>query len=294
MRRWWLRLLIWQWSNDWHAAPVRRTLILLSWPVPAIALPAALSLAGSAHAAAAMEWVLSFDMPLELLLAAQVGMAIVALRSRADTESWISPIASRGMAGKALFAVRLLGAVRWPVGVALAALLLSFGSPHAAAHLGEMLLVDGFALIGGASLAWLLLGHRQQAAAVAAYRQPPRGHGLSALSWVPLRETNRLLQPRRLALLAVPIMLLAPMGSAAQEVFRALLGWTILLYIANCWREATHTTRAMEKWLPDAGLRARRLHWYIWRHVMLATALGAAMLWLGWRVTAPKPAIIKP
>ncbi|MEJ0100998.1 MAG: hypothetical protein WDO12_15350 [Pseudomonadota bacterium] len=295
-RWWWLRLLAFQWINAWRTSPVRRTLMPSAWLLPAIALPAALSLAGEAPAAAGMDWVLSFDTPLELLLAAQVGVAIVALGSRIDTESWISPATTRGIAGKALFAARLLGTVRWPAGLALAALLLSLGSPRAAAHLFEMLLVDAFALVGGASLAWLLLGQRRQAASTAepASSQLSHRRGLSALSWVPLREANRLLQPRRLALLAVPVLLLAPMGTAAQEVLRAVLGWTLLMYVASWWRSAAQVTRALERWMPHATLGVQRMRWYIWRYVALATLIGAATLWFGWRFTAHRPAVIKP
>jgi hypothetical protein len=260
----------------------------------AIALPAAFALAGARHAAAAMEWLLSFDMPLELLLAVQVSAAIVALASRPDTEGWIAPAMSREVAGRLLFLARLLRALRWPVALALAAALLSLGSPRAAAHLVEALLFAGFAVIGGASLAWLLLSRRvatrdhEMSSGFSAHR------GFSALSWVPLHETSRQFEPRRLALLGVPVLLLAPMGSAAQEVLRALVGWVVLLYISSWWRQAEQAARAMHRWMPLVGQPARRLHWYIWRHVLLATLLGAAALWLGWRITAAKPAITGP
>jgi hypothetical protein len=291
---WWLRLQFRQWLNAWRISPVRSSFIPLCWLVLAIALPAALSLAGTQHAAAAMDWLLSFDMPLELLLAVQASFAIVALASRPDTESWISAPASRGTAGRLLFLARLLRALRWPLGLALAAALLSLGSPRAATHLVEVLLFAGFAVMGGASLAWLLLGRRVAGPGHAKTRRFSSSRGLPALSWVPLHETNRQLDPRRLALLGVPVLLLAPMGSAAQEVLRALGGWVVLLYISSWWRQAAQAARAMDQWMPRVGRRSSRLGWYIWRHVVLATLLGAAALWLGWRFSTVKPGITSP
>ena len=293
-RWWWLRLQIWQSLNAWRTAPVRGTLIPLSWLLPSVAVPTAFALAGEHHAAAAMDWLLSFDMPLELLLAAQVGTAIVALGSRPDRESWISPAVSRANAGRMLFLARLLYAVRWPLGLALAAALLAAGSALAEAHLVEVLLIAGFALIGGASLAWLLLGRRVDTTVHSPITKVSRTCGLPALSWVPLRETSRLLDPRRLALLAVPVLLAAPMGSAAEEVLRVLAGWMVLLYVGNWLRQAAHTARVMQRWMPRMNSSARHLHWFIWRHVLLATLLGAAALWLGWRLTAVKPALARP
>jgi hypothetical protein len=293
-RWWWLRLHVWQWLNAWQVSPGRRSLIPCCWFGLSVALPAAFALAGEQHAAAAMDWLLSFDMPLELLLAVQVGAAIVALASRPDTEGWIAPASSREVARRLLLLARLLRALRWPVALVLAAGLLSLGSPRAAAHLVEVLLFAGFAVLGGASLAWLLLSRRVATPGHEMSARFASRRGLPALSWVPLHETSRQFEPRRLALLGVPVLLLAPMGSAAQEVLRALAGWVVLLYISSWWRQALQAARAMHRWMPQAGHPARRLHWYLWRHVLLATLLGAAALWLGWRLTAVKPGITRP
>jgi hypothetical protein len=290
---WWLRLESWTWINAWRARPVRGTLLLSLWLLPVVVLPVALDIGGEGRAAAALDWVLSLDVPLALGLAAQVGSAVVALASRADTESWIAPVNRRGAAGRALFVLRLLHAARWSSGLALAVLLLSIDGGDSAAQVRELLSIDGFALLGGATFAWVLLSGRHVAP-----RKPvggtATGSGLSALSWVPLREAGRVLNQRRLAMLAIPVLLAAPMGSDAQQILRALVAWTVGLYVFNWMRQAGHATGTLHRWMPGMRVQPIRLKWYVWRYVLFASLAGAAALWLGWRVTAPLPPVSSP
>ena len=263
------------------------------WLLPVVVLPVALQIAGEGRAAAALEWLLSLDVPLALGLAAQVGSAVVALASSTDTEIWIAPANRRGAAGRALFVLRLLHAARWPFGLALAVLLLSIDSGDSSAQVKELLLIDGFALLGGATFAWVLLSGRHNAP-----RKPvagtATGSGLSALSWVPLREAGRVLNQRRLAQLAIPVLLAAPMGSDAQQILRALLGWAVGLYVFNWMRHAHHAAGVLRRWMPGMRVQPIRLNWYVWRYVLFASLAGAAALWLGWRVTSPQPPASTP
>lgn len=284
---WWLRLQFWTWINAWRARPVRGSLIASTWLLPVVVMPVALKFAGEGRSAAALDWLVSLDIPLALGLAAQVGSAVVALATMADTESWIAPAARRGTAGRALFVLRLLLATRWPVGLALAVLLLSFDSSDSSAQVKELLLIDGFALLGGTLFAWVLLG-LGRASPVGRTAAPARASGLATLSWVPLREANRHLNSRRLAVLAIPVLLAATMGSDAQQVVRALAGWIGSLYAFNWMRQASHTADVLHRWMPRMRLSWLRLNWFVWRYVLCAALLGAAALWLGWRVSTPR------
>ncbi len=290
---WWLRLEYWTWINTWRVRPVRGTLRLALWVLPAVVVPVAVLSGGQQHSSSAFEWLLSIDMPLALALAAQVGVAVVALATRTDTEDWIAPVARRGMAGKALFVLRVLHAVRWALGLALAALLLWMGSRAGSAELEELLLIDGFAVLGGALFAWVLLG-RNAAAPARPQVRTAAASGLAALSLVPLREARLHLHLRRLAALAIPVLLAATMGTDAQEVLRALVGWIGSLFVFNWMRQASHTTAVLRRWMPRMRMSRTRLNWFVWRYVLGAAVLGGIVLWLGWRVSAPRPPAAAP
>jgi hypothetical protein len=279
---WWLWLPVWEGINAWRVRPVWRTLTLLGWLLPAGVIPVALVLAGEARPEAALDWLLSFDVPMALVLSAQSGAAILALASRPDTEDWISPAVTRRAQGRALFLVRLVHAVRWPLGLALAALLLSVGGASQA-HLTELLLIVCFSILGGASLAWLLLS-RRAAASGPSRSVGSSSRGLAVLSRVPLRETRRQLDLRRVSVLVVPLLLGAPMGTAVRQLLWALVVWVSLLYLGTWVREAIRTGQVIRAWLPRMQLPRMQLYWWVWRHVVLAALLCAAALWLGWRV----------
>jgi len=266
---------------------VRRTFAVQLWLAPCVLIPGAVAIADQDRAAALLEWLLSFDMPMALLLSAQVGSAIATLAARVDPDAWIAPAASRGAAGKFLKLLRLLGAVRWPAGLAIAALLLSARTRWSTESFHELLLIAGFAMVGGASLAWMLLA-RPRAKAGYSRRAASRNSGWSSLSWAPLHETRQQLNLRRLMLLAVPVMLAAPMATAAQEVLRGIAAWIVLFHVAVCLRQAARISTAMRLWIPRPRISLLQLHWYTWRYALLAALCGLAMLWLGWRVTSPR------
>lgn len=280
-RGWWLQLLLLQWINAWRLRPVRFTLKLLLWIVPVVVAPLCLVLAN--RSGAALEWLLSLDIPLAMAMAAQSGSAITALRNRPDTESWVMAEERRGVAGRLLLLARLLHAVRWPVGMVVAVTLLSLGGEGERTEFSELLVIASAALILGAVLAWALASGLRTASS-SAVTGASRANGLAALSWAPLHEARRQLNLRRLALLAVPVMLLAPMGTPAQHVLQGILAWVPLLFLLGFIREAARNSAAIRRWLP---LVPARLHWWIWRHVALVTLLAISALAIAWRPGDP-------
>ncbi len=290
---WWLHLLVLEAANSWRMHGIQRTLLLSLWFVPVILAPLVLVVAGNGLADAALDWLLSFDMPMALILSAQAGSAIGALASRVDTENWVSPKAARGMAGRALFLTRVIRALRWPVGLALAAALLSLGSEEHSARTIELQVIALSALVGGAALAWLLLGNSREAAR-AAPAAAARGQGLSVLSGVALSQTRRRLNLRRLSLLTVPVLLAAPMSAQAQEVLRMLGAWLVLIFLMTWVRQATLAGAAMRRWMPRMQMSSWHLTWVIWSRVVVGALLCVVVLWLGWRVTAPQGSVLQP
>lgn len=284
-RWWWLRLQLWQWLNAWRAQPVRRTLSPLSWLLAAIVVPAGVALSGAAHSRALLQWVLSLDIPLTLLLAAQVGAAAVAQASGADPESWISPRPRRGSFDRVLQSLRWLHVARWPVALAMAALILAWGDAQSTRSLAELVLLSFFGLTCGALFAWNLGSPKVADGPVPS--EHSRASGLAVLSSVPFRQASRQLNRRRVLLLTAPVMLAAPMGSLVQHIAAAMGAWVLLLYVSTWMREARRTVEALRKWLHRSGLAPWRLQWLVWRYVIPAALLSVAVLWFGWRVAGP-------
>jgi hypothetical protein len=285
-RWWWLRLQLWQWINAWRVQPVRSTLSPLCWVLVAIAVPASISMAGAVQSRAALEWVLSMDIPLALLLAIQVGSTTVARASRGNAESWISPRSRQGACGRIVRTVRWLHVLRWSLGLAIAALLLARGDARSTQNLIELLLLLLLGVTCGVLFAWNLIV-RQRPAKEPARRGIAGVHGLSMLSRVPFQQAARQLDARRVVLLMAPVMLAAPMGSLVQQVAGAMAVWVLLLYVSAWMREARHTVSALARWMPRSGLAPMRLYWLVWRYVILATLLAAAALLAGWRAVSP-------
>lgn len=285
-RGWWLRLLLLQWTNAWRSRPVLRSLILLLWLAPVVLLPALLVAAG--HAAAAREWLLSLDVPLALMLASHAGAAVAALRTGADAEAWVMPAGRRGVAGRLLGGARLLHALRWPLGLLLASGILMLGAPAASHQMRELAAMVCMALLLGALIAWLMTaGPRASSSAAPA---ASRARGLAALSWVPFQETRRQLSVRRLSMLAMPVLLSAPMGARALQILLVLLALLPLVHLLGWYREGVRASAAIRRWLPFAPVR---LHARLWRHVLLATLLGAAAALLAWRSGALRPGLLR-
>jgi hypothetical protein len=223
--------------------------------------------------------------PLALLLALQSALASIAVASRPDSERWIAPAGRRGADGRLLWCARFLHAVRWPLGLALATLLLKPASRDDAGHIMELLVLAAVSLVCGAMLAWLLLNRKP----TSVKPEPAAASTLPAswaLSLAPLRETQRILDMRRIALLAVPLLLAAPMGTPAQQVLRALAIWVPLLFIASWSGQAVRIVRALRACLPRRAHQSLRLYWQVGRVVLMVALVGGLALWFGWRATA--------
>lgn len=276
---WWLRLRWYEWRNAWQLARGRRTIGLLSWTLPCVLLPLALRIVGANTAglmrlSTVQDWVLSFDIPLALLLTVVVTVqatpAVVRTPGQND-DAWILPPAGRLVA---LFQWlrNLWHAARWPVRFSLAGLVLALGTGGTA--LTEWLLIAVLALFAGMLLARLQAPSVSLAARM--WSGTAHGRGLSALSAAPLRAARRQLDLRRVLFLCIPILLAAPMGTPVYRIALGIAAWMPLVYVATCCREAGNVVTAMQRWLP---LPRARLRWWVWRHVLLLIIVGAAASW---------------
>jgi hypothetical protein len=275
---WWLRLRWYEWRNAWRLACGRRNLEILSWTLPCVVAPIALRMAGADTSAAAQDWVLSFDIPLALLLAVVVTVQATPTAVRAagqHDDAWIFPLASHRLV--ALFQrLHDLGrAARWPLRFGLAGLLLGAGLNGAA--LTEWLIIALLAFIAGVVLARLQAP--SPSVGVRMWSGRTRSQGLAALSAVPLRAAWQQLDPRRVFFLCVPVLLAAPMGTPVYKIALGVASWLPLVYLATCCREAANTIAAMQRWQP---LPRAPLYWWVWRHVALLIVASAGAAWTLW------------
>jgi hypothetical protein len=279
---WWLRLRWYEWRNAWRAARMRRTTGILSWSLPCALAPLVLRIVGANTAKAAQDWVLSFDIPLALLLAVVVTVQATPATVRAtghNDDAWIFPLLNRRLVGVFQWLRNMWRAARWPLRFALAGIVLGIGSSGSA--LVEWLLIALLAFVAGIVLARV----QAPSPSVASRRWAgdSRGTGFSVLSTVPLRAAWRQLDLRRMLFLSIPILLAAPMGTPVYKIALGVAAWMPLVYLATCCREAGNAVTAMRRWLP---LRAARLHWWVWRHVVLLIIASAFAAWALWHFTA--------
>ena len=183
----------------------------------------------------------------------------------------------------ALAVGELLHATRWPLALVMAASLLAAGPGNNRPALAEFLVLSAAGTFVGASLGRLLARRADSAAAQSGNRNS-RMHGLPILSFVPLWETRRQIEPRRLALVAMPVMLAAPMGVPAGHIAMALAAWIPLVYLQTAMRESGRTVAAIRRWIPLSALRPPQLQWYARRLVVSAWLACGVALWAGWQV----------
>lgn len=252
--------------------------------LPCVLVPLGLRIASADKAAAAQDWVLSFDIPLALLLAVVVTVQATPAAVRApgqNEDAWIFPLAS----GRAVALFQWLRdrwrAARWPIRFAIAGLLLGIGAGNSAA-LTEWLLIALLAFIAGVVLARLQAPTTPRDARM--WSGTARGRGLAALSAVPLRAAWQQLDLRRVLFLCIPVLLAAPMGTPVYKIALGVAAWIPLIYLATSCREAGNTVASMRAWLP---LPRWRLHWWVWRHVALLIVATAAAAWTLWHFILP-------
>lgn len=256
-------------------ARVRRTIGILSWALPCVLLPLALRIVGANTASTAQDWVLSFDIPLALLLTVVVTVqatpAVVRAPGHHD-DAWVFPVANQRLIALFQWMRNQWLAGRWPVRFAMAGFVLGIGAIGTA--LTEWLLIAALSWFAGVLLARLQapstsLGLRK-------WSGTSHGRGLSTLSAVPLRAAWRQLDLRRVMFLCIPILLAAPMGTPLSRIALGIAAWMPLVYVATCCREAANAMQAMQRWLP---VSRARLRWWVWRHVLLLLIAAAAASW---------------
>lgn len=280
---WWLKLQGWQAVNALRARPLRTLAMTSLWLVPGVLLPAICAFGGAALAGRALSVVLSIDIPLTLALASLV--ALDGLRARADATSchWLHGALGPARVERMRTLAALLRAGRGPAVLSSAALLLGLGSRNFTG-MRELLLMAALACVAGGTLWWLLATRREPVARPVSATASTGG--LASLSRIPLREAGRQFDMRRATLIAVPVMLAAPMGSTAGGVGMALAGWLPLTFVALCCREAATVHRVMHAW-QGHRVPAWRLMMLVWRYVALLLALVLLAVGLSAPVTRP-------
>jgi len=277
---WWLRLRWYEWRNTWRIARLRRTTETLVWALPCALAPLALRLAGAAGAA--QDWILSFDIPLALLLTVLVTVQATPAAVRPkdqDDDAWLTQVRGRRMVAVFQRLRNLWRAALWPLRFALAGLLLTTGSHDRSPT--EWLLIGLLAFVAGMALARVQVPSPSLSSR--AWSGTSNTAGLSALSAVPLRAAWRQLDLRRMLFLCIPILLAAPMGTPVYRIALGVAAWMPLVYLATCCREAGQAVTAMQRWLP---LRRALLRWWVWRHVVLLIIACAAAAWPLWHFLA--------
>jgi hypothetical protein len=272
---WWLRLRWYEWSNVWRINPFRHAAALLLWVLPCVLVPLSLWTIG-ADRTAVQEWVLSFDIPLALLLtvvvAVQATPAVVRASNPSD-DAWILPLANQRLIATLQWLRDRWRAARWPIRFALSGLLLAIGTEWDAA-LTEWLLIAALAFVAGVTLARLHAPSTPRAAQE--WSGTTRRQGLAALSAVPLHAARRQLDLRRMLFLCIPVLLAAPMGTPVYKIALGVACWMPLVFLATSCREAGHAVTAMRSWLPLSPWRVR---WWVWRQLVLLIIVSAAAAW---------------
>lgn len=276
MRRgWWFRLHGLRWAGAFGDRPVRRAMALLSWWVPGVVLPAAM-IHDRQRAGEALDFVASLDIPLTLLLAAGVTLDAITARSTAEADRWLWPPASRPPVARWMSWFAWLLVARWPGGLVLGTTLLSLGAGPGHRAAGELYLMAGLALLGGALFIWIR-GQRDRAGRPVS-RGPRLVRGRAALSWAALHEARDGLDARRLALLLVPVMLAAPMNAQAGEVIRAMVLVVVAAFVVTVCRECIRIQSSLGEWLGRAAWARGRIAFFVWRHVIAGLVVGASLL----------------
>jgi hypothetical protein len=279
---WWWRLQVLRWMHSGDTRPLHRVATLLAWWLPCVLIPLAARLAGSKSSAAGLDFLLSLDVPLVLVVATLTALDAFRADSLASAEDWLWPRAFRPSRLRWLSRLRWSLIMRWPAGLAMAGVVLASGASAAPEQLAELLMMALLGLVPGSLFAWAI---RRSSSSVenrpGALR---RARGMNALSWVALRETRERFHLRRMMILSIPVLLAAPMGALATDVMQLLALWIPLLFLATVCRETTRTQDSMQRWLRASGRMQLRLAWWAWRHIVLGVAAAVALylLWKGY------------
>lgn len=129
------------------------------------------------------------------------------------------------------------------------------------------------ATLGGGLLGWMLprppgeMGRDLAMGSLPAAR--PGMPQLAILSRWPIRQAREWLQPRSLARLLLPAILLLPMDLSANLAAAVVTLWAIALYLAALLRATIRVARDGATWLAPTPIRAYRFAWAAMRHPLL-------------------------
>jgi hypothetical protein len=283
---WWYRLHFWQWMQAGRVRPLDRAVALLAWWLPCIIAPLVLILASTSYSSAVLNFLLSLDVPLTLVLAGATAVDALGVESRAGSEDWLWPREFRPALLRWMSLQRWLLVVRWPAGLVIAATVLASGAASPGAYT-EMLLMALLGLVCGSSFAWAMQRP-------APSQQRPAGiyrlQGVPALSWVAIRDARDRFDLRRAMVLAVPALLAAPLGAPAGMVARMLALWLPLLFVLIVCREAAQVHGVLRRWLGVTIHSKLWLTYWVWRFVAMGIAALVMIGILYWKVGMPTAA----
>lgn len=256
---------------------MRRTVALLLWWTPWILLPLA-SWFSPSLAIAVTTFLLGIDVPLTLLLAVVTAALAARARDNAQLDDWLGPARFQPWTLRWLQCMRRVMAARWPLGLAIAALLLRVGLPEPLRLTAppELALMGALALGCGLGFAWVSGSWRARHGT--GVQRARRGAGMAALSWAPLHEARSGLAFRRLSVLALPALLAAPAGAQLHQAMEVLLVFLAAAAVATLVREARLVQTFTRRWLRDAPMSSRAIAWWSWRFVAAGLVALVALL----------------
>jgi hypothetical protein len=271
----------WQLRNVWREYPAQNFARLALWFCLCIVAPIGVRISSERSANAAMQFVLSFDVPLVLAFAgivAGVLMPALAAAVAKDADCWILPARYQGNARHLSVAVSCLQALMWPFGILAAVAILGLG--NSSKNLPEIYLMFGLGALLG-SIATYIFSNRRFVDIRVMPLWPSLGQGMTQLSWAPLRQLADVVQPRQLSRLAIPAMLAAPMGASATDV-AAIFAVLFPVICCEVLVRATATVAADgRRWLPSRQLSAATLAHFSMRYVAVFFACSGLLVSAG-------------
>jgi hypothetical protein len=253
----------WQLLNAWRARPVTHTVKLAIWLSLAIGAPASIRAASPDAATAVLQFVVSLDIPLVLAFAGVVIAVLLPKMAevlRRDPDQWALPPRYRGVETTLNVLLALTTASTWPLAVLLASVILGFANPAARSSLNETLSLMAVGILIGALGARIFHSTPHSAQDKPAWHRV--GRGFTHLSWAPFRKTLDEFNPRRLALLIIPVLLAAPMGVAAADVIVAAVVWVGAMYCLMLIRSAINVMTQTRRWISPFQLTSAPLRRY--------------------------------
>ncbi|HEY8051533.1 MAG: hypothetical protein ACHQD6_08150 [Steroidobacterales bacterium] len=205
--------------------------------------------------------------------------------TRHYSSNWLATLPVTRRQFLAITALRSLLSAALMLGLAPAAVLLArLCVPGSAAVTSVLLTGIGIATATGALLGWFLPARdTQRSDCVPRHAPGPEASlkGLAALSHWTQTQTGMWLQPRSLARLLLPAMLLLPMGTSGNVAIALLCLWSLAIYLFVLLRAMVHVARDGASWLRPTSVTFYRFAWAVARRPLfkqLQWTVSAAVL----------------